>query len=190
MIGIRNPSRPIKAVLSVATLLVFGSLIAGCDDHKGVGMSLSEAGARERINTYFIDTLRALPAEVGLSLKPENRDLGALSPGFAVPCNDRSGDTSGPVQVQIRYWVTGVPAGQTAHYFQLIRNVWTQRGYRPDPNPEPDWAAFRTSDGYGLVVQDAGKGDGSLSISAGSPCFPESAQGATSPQPTLIPHPA
>ena len=177
-------------VATLFTVVAALGLITGCEDNEGVAMSLTETTARERIITYFTETLQALPPGVGLSLTPDSQDLSTLSPGFTVPCNDKSGDTSGPVQLQIGYWVVGVPAGQTARYPDLIHNVWTRMGYRHDPNSNTVSTAVTTPDGYTMDVQDAGKGDGSLSMSAGSPCFPENAKGTTTPQPTEIKRPS
>ncbi|WP_019930710.1 hypothetical protein [Nocardia sp. BMG111209] len=188
MIGSRT--RSVLVAMGIATA-VLGPLI-GCSDSKGehVTTALTEAVARDQIIAYFTETLQALPAGVRLSLTPANTDLTALDPSITVPCNDRSGDTSGPVQAQIAYWVVGVPNGQTSRYFGLIRDTWTGKGYRLAPQSDARRASTVTPDGYSLAVQDAGKGDGSLSLSAGSPCFPESAKGTTAPQPTEIQRPA
>ncbi|MCX4095770.1 hypothetical protein [Nocardia sp. alder85J] len=180
----------VLAMIGIA-LILFGTSTA-CSDSKGVQVStsLTESTARDRIITYFAETLQSLPSGVRLSLTPDNRDLSVLDPGFTVPCNDRSGDTSGPVQEQILYWLVGVPAGQTSHYFALIRDIWAGKGYRLTSPPDAKPATVVTPEGYSLAVQDASKGDGSLSLSAGSPCFPENAKGTTTPQPTVIDRPA
>jgi hypothetical protein len=183
--------------LGVALIMVAGAL-TGCAHHganrKGAGVetNLTEAAARERITTYLLETLAALPPRVGLSRTPDNPNFATLTHGAAitVPCNDSDLVTDGPVQAQIAYWVVGVPPGQTARYFDLIRDVWTRRGWALSPDADSRWAPVATPDGYGLNVQNARKGDGSLSITAGSPCFPKSGEGTTTPQPTELKRPS
>lgn len=185
------------AGLIIALTMATGALV-GCthhnDNHKGVGVepNLTEAAARERINTYLVETLKALPPGVGLSRKPDNPNLAELGneAAITVPCNDSDLVTDGPVQAQIGYWVIGVPPGDNARYFGLIRDSWTQRGWSLNPASDARWASVATPDGYSLSLKDAGKGDGSLSIVAGSPCFPTSGKGTTTPQPTEISRPS
>jgi hypothetical protein len=179
----------------IATVVVATVLLTGCGSDKGattVDQSLSESKARDRINTYLAETLKALPPSVGLSLAPDNPNLASLGPKAAivVPCTDGAPTEGTPLQSQISYWLVGVPAGQGQEYFTRIHTIWTQRGWKLNPHSDARWATVLTPDGYSLTVQDAGKGDGSLSITAGSPCFPASAKGGASPQPTAIPHPA
>lgn len=154
--------------------------------------SLTEAAARDRINAYLLETLQALPAGVGLSRKPDNPDLANLGEGAAilVPCNDSDRAADGPEQVQARYWVVGIPPGQNARYFELIRSIWTGRGYSLQQDADSLWAPVRTPDGYGLVVRYVSDKDHSVSITAGSPCFPKSGEGTTTPQPTEIQRPS
>ncbi len=154
-----------------------------------VQTGLTETAARQRITDYLTRTLQGLPAGAGLSRRPDNPNLGALDDqdaAITVPCDDSDLVTDGPVQVQIRYWVIGVPTGQDSRYFGLIRDGWTGRGFRLSPQADPRWAAVITPDSYRLVVQDARKGDGSLSITAGSACFPYSDKDATTPQPSQL----
>ncbi|MBO0853409.1 MAG: hypothetical protein J2P18_06535 [Nocardia sp.] len=133
------------------------ALIAICDvlsgsgnqsNNKGaqVDTSLTETIARERITTYLLETLAAMPPGVGLSWIPDNPDLGTAGPASAgtVPCNDRDTETGGPEEVQISYWVTGVPPGQDARYFDLMRNFWTSRGWDANPDPGEHGAAVLT----------------------------------------------
>jgi hypothetical protein len=155
--------------------------------------SLSEVKARDRMNTYLIETLKALPPSVGLSRVPDNPNLGALENdeiADVVPCTDGAALNGTPLQAGISYWLVGVPAGQGQEYFTRIHTIWTQRGWKLNSQSDARWATVTTPDGYSLTVQDAGKGDGSLNIAAGSPCFPASAKGGASPPPTAIPHPA
>ncbi|MQY22908.1 hypothetical protein [Nocardia macrotermitis] len=155
-------------------------------------MTLTESVAREHINTYLLDTLRKLPSGVQLSATPDNPNLATLGPEIVinVPCDDNNDDPRNPVQTTIAYWIAGLPGGQTDHYFQEIRDYWTGRGFRLNPDSSSSWAGVRTPDGYSLVIKNAGKGDGSLSITSGSPCFPKSGEGTTTPQPTELRRPS
>lgn len=191
----RKPKAALVA-LGIALVAVAG-LLTGCGNNKvdkgvAVDTTLTEAAARERITAYFLDTLRALPPGVGLSRVPQNPNLAALGEDAAisVPCDDNNDDPRKPEQAQLGYWVVGVPAGQDSHYFELIRNYWTGRGFRLNPDSTSRWAAVWTPDGYSLSVKNAGMGDGSLSLDSGSPCYPRSAKGTTSPQPTELKRPS
>ena len=191
----RNIS-PAIAVLAIALTVAVG-LLTGCGTDKGIQMkqmntSLTEFVTREHINTYLLDTLRASPPGMGLSVTPDNPHLSALGPEIVlnVPCDDNNDDPRNPVQTQIGYWITGVPAGQDDHYFELIRNYWTGRGFRLNPDSDSSWAAVRTPDGYSLALNNANRGDGSLSITTGSPCFPKALEGVTGPQPTELRRPS
>ncbi|MDG3015830.1 hypothetical protein [Speluncibacter jeojiensis] len=152
--------------------------------------SLTEQIARERGYNYLRETLAALPPGVSLSYHPDNPVLGALGPENPVPCNDSNTVEHGPMNVTSGYWLVGVPAGQGRHYFDLITQLWSGWGWRESPGADMKWAAFNNTDGYSLVIQDAGKGDGSLSLTTTSPCFPESAAGTTTPEPSVIEHPS
>ncbi|MBO0853407.1 MAG: hypothetical protein J2P18_06525 [Nocardia sp.] len=192
----RSKSKAAFTALGIALAAVV-VLFAGCGNHKGdkgvpMNTTVTESAARERITAYFLDTLRALPPGVGLSRTPQNPDLSAFKDDAAisVPCDDNNDDPRKPEQAQLAYWVVGVPAGQDSHYFELIRNYWTGRGFRLNPDSDSRWAAVWTQDGYSLSVKNAGKGDGSLSVGAGSPCFPKSAAGTTTPQPTQLRRPS
>jgi hypothetical protein len=193
----RRGTGPVLTALAMALVMVAGAL-AGCahqgGNRKGAGVetNLTEAAARERITTYLLETLAALPPGVGLSRTPDNPNLAAFGDEAAitVPCNDSDLVTDGPVQAQIAYWVVGVPTGQTARYFDLIRDVWTRRGWALRPDSDSRWAPVLIPDGYVLTLLDARKGDGSLSITAGSPCFPQSGVGTTTPQPSELKRPS
>ncbi|MFI5776264.1 hypothetical protein [Nocardia sp. NPDC051570] len=153
--------------------------------------SLTEATARERINTYLLEALQALPPGAALSHQPDNPGLGAFGDEAAitVPCEDSDVHTGGPEQVQIRYWVVGIPAGRNAHYFEVVRDTWIGRGYRLESDVNSAWAPVRTPDGYGLVVRYVSAKEQSLSITAGSPCFPRANLGTTTPQPAELHRP-
>ncbi|MEG8181928.1 hypothetical protein GZH49_25865 [Nocardia terpenica] len=184
-------------VMACVALATLTALTAGCGNGKGssgkgTGMeaNLTEAVARERITSYLTETLQALPTGVGFSLTSDNSYLGSLKEGFTVPCDDDDLHPDGPQHVQIRYWLVGVPTGQDAHYFQLIRDAWTSRGWRSNPDSDHQWAAVRTPDGYSLNVTYVPAQDHSVSIAAGSPCFPKAAEGTTAPQPTELRRPS
>ncbi|MEG8181251.1 hypothetical protein GZH49_22345 [Nocardia terpenica] len=178
-------------------LVAMAGVSAGCGNGKApndkgakVDTSLTEASARERIINYLVETLQALPPGTGLSLTSDNSYLGSLKEGFTVPCNDDDLHPDGPQHVQIRYWVVGVPTGQDAHYFQLIHDAWAARGWQSNPDSDSRWAAVHTADGYGLNVRYVPNQDHSVSVTAGSPCFPKAAEGTTAPQPTELRRPS
>ncbi|MDG3010317.1 hypothetical protein G4X40_09145 [Rhodococcus sp. D2-41] len=148
--------------------------------------SLTEQAARDRSYDYLRQTLAALPPGVSLSYHPDSPVLGDLRPGVTVPCDDSNTVEHGPWNVQIRYWLVGVPPGQDRHYFDLIRAFWAGKGWTIRHGSTDDYTVATTPDGYSIALQDAGKGHGSLSLATFSPCFPESAQGTTTPQPSVI----
>lgn len=107
MTSTRRGPRPARAAAGVV-LIAMVVLLTGCGKHKGAQMDspLTEAAAREQINTYLLDTLEALPPGVGLSRTPDNPNLGTLGTGAAntVPCED---DNSNPTDLSKPKPVTG-----------------------------------------------------------------------------------
>ncbi|MFD7841359.1 hypothetical protein ACFV4K_00265 [Nocardia sp. NPDC059764] len=163
---------------------------AGSTEGTKVDSSLTESTARDRINAYLLESLQGLPPSVSYSITSDNSYLGVMhTPSLTVPCDDR-GHADGSEVVQLSYWVVGVPTGQNAQYFELIRNAWTARGWTLQSDADSRWAPVHTPDGYVLVLQYAPAQDHSLSITAGSPCFPRAAAGTTAPPPTEIKRPS
>ncbi|MFI6868758.1 hypothetical protein [Nocardia sp. NPDC050406] len=84
----------------------------------------------------------------------------------------------------------GIAPGTARQYFDVIRQAWTDLGWRPDSNGTDTLAGFATTDGYTFVVRDAELQPNGLSITAASPCFPDTNRGGDLPvQPTEIKHP-
>ncbi|GGK61766.1 hypothetical protein [Nocardia camponoti] len=126
-----------------------------------------------------------------LSKTPDN-------PGLAVknhvkplpnPCWDGNEKSSGPRYLRVGYWITGLPVGRVSEEFLAIQEAWKRNGWQVDSSiPSVSKAAL--PDGYGLQLQDAGKGDGSLSLTGFSPCVPESTIAELQPDPTTIERPS
>lgn len=174
------------ATLVVATLLVgCGSSSKGND----VDESLTESAALTQLYTYLRQTVDALPSGIGFALQPDTADRDTLGDAHPMPCFDGYRE-HGPWQVQMNYWVVGLPSGSSAQYFDQIRRIWTDFGWREDSNATATLAGFATPDKYTLVVRDAQLEPNGLSITAASPCFPDTNRGGDRPvQPTEIKHP-
>ncbi|MEV6771161.1 hypothetical protein AB0N05_21335 [Nocardia sp. NPDC051030] len=149
--------------------------------------SLTAQRAQHRVYELLAETLRGLPAGVALSKTPDSPDLGKdtnLYP-LTMPCRDGNTETDGPHYVRSGYWLVGVPAGASRDYFDRIKRLWQDSGWR-EVDSRDRVVVVKTSDDYGLQLQDAGKGDGSLSLTGSSPCFPQSAMQPLDPDPTEI----
>ncbi|MEC3957119.1 hypothetical protein VMT65_29075 [Nocardia sp. CDC153] len=152
-----------------------------------VDPSLTESTARDRLNAYLLESLQGLPPGVSYSIASDNQYLGNMhTPSLTVPCDEHG---NGSEVLQLSYWIIGVPAGQNTQYFDLIRNAWTARGWTLQQDADSRWAPVHTPDGYSLVLQYAPAQDHSLSVTAGSPCFPKAAGSTAAPQPTEIKRP-
>lgn len=176
-------------------LVVVGILVAtvGCslpEPGPHVHESLTAAEAQRTIYGYFSATLGQLPVEVGLSKTPDSPVLGTkpIRPPLPNPCWDGNLQSNGPRYLSTSYWVVGVPAGGTAEYFTRIAEVWRAKGWQIDTT-QPAIAKAVISDGFGLQLQDAGKGDSSLNITGFSPCLPETTIDGLVEDPATISHP-
>ncbi|WP_297625319.1 hypothetical protein [Nocardia sp.] len=188
-------------------LLTAVALVSGCGNDHGnthdspriidtgnsggtkVDPSLTESTARDRLNTYLLDSLQGLSPGLSYSITSDNHYLGVMhTPSLRVPCDDDGQHGSGSV-LQVSYWFVGVPKGQNAQYFEQIRSAWTARGWTLQKDADERWAPVHTPDGYVLVLQYAPSQDQSLSVTAGSPCFPKAVGDTTAPQPTEIKRP-
>lgn len=151
-------------------------------------MSMREA--QHSIYGYFNETLHELPRNIELSMKPDSDQLGTRRKSMptAVPCWSGNVQSEGPGYLRISYWVTGVPPGGTREYFERIRQIWQKKGWE-EVRRDDKHATVRTGDGFGLKLQDAGKGDGSLSLVGFSPCVPEETEDSLEPLPDVFPHP-
>lgn len=174
--------------LRCAVVLLVALTVAGCHS-KGsdVDASLTAQQSQHRIYDLMAETLRGLPAGVALSKTPDNPGLAKdtnLYP-ITIPCWEGNTRTEGPHYASIGYWVVGVPQGATRDYFDRIKKVWQDHDWKT-VNDTPWVSAVKTSDGYGLQMQDADKGDGSLSLTGMSPCIPQSALEPLDPDPATI----
>lgn len=146
--------------------------------------------ARERLNAFLLDSLEGLPPNVSYSITSDNQYLGTMhTPSLRVPCDDDDRQSAGSV-LQFSYWVVGVPAGQNAQYFDLIRSAWAARGWTLQKDADSHWAPVHTPDGYVLVLQYAPAQDNSLSVTAGSLCFPRTGTGMPAPPQAEIKRPS
>ncbi|WP_188829173.1 hypothetical protein [Nocardia camponoti] len=152
--------------------------------------SLTAPQAQEKIYAYMRETLGELPAGAALSKVPDNTELGvrrSLRPN-AVPCWDGNIQSSGPRYLSVHYWITGLPAGSVQQYYDQIGASWKAKGWEIQ-TMGTDVIKASIPDGFGLKVQDAGKGDGSLSLAGYSPCIPESTIDQLANNPETIPRP-
>lgn len=148
---------------------------------------ITQSTARKQLYRYFVRTLRALPAELALSLFHPEIPQAQLHNGVALPCEDTDQEFDSEF-FDIAYWVTGTTPDTVDEYFDLIVRSWNEFGWptRTDRSSRPRAAYTRTSDRFGLSVRQSV--DGSLSISGSTPPFAaDSAVGK--PLPQFIEHP-
>ncbi|MFC9993561.1 hypothetical protein [Nocardia sp. NPDC127526] len=173
-------------MLAVALAAATGCGSKGSND-VDVDSSLTAQRAQQRVYELMTDTLKGLPGGVALSKEPGNPQLAKFDKPYplTVPCWDGNLQSDGPRYVRIPYWVVGLPAGGTRDYFDRITRVWQEHDWRTVNST--DWILIvETGDGYTLQLQDADKGDGSLSITGSSPCIPQSALEPLDPDPLEI----
>ncbi|WP_194832849.1 hypothetical protein [Nocardia sp. XZ_19_369] len=160
------------------------------------GQQLNESLAQTAIQRYLTETLNALPPGVSLSapLTEANGqkvefDLANLP---AVPCDGNPDSTTGPKKAQVFYFITGIPKGKAAEYFNSVVRIWSDRLWQVWPIKPDEQSNAVTNDGYLLAVARAQAGNGSgqdgLSLAGTSPCFPNTATGTATPLPTVIEH--
>lgn len=150
----------------------------------------TEAGARQQLHTYFLDTLRILPTTFSLArCHPELPPHKCLHPGITAPCNDdEDSDGNGPRYFDISYWIVGVALDVSDEYFDRIIGGWSKIGWQPRAlrDTRRRVAYARTADQYGLnLIQSI---DGYLSLAGSTPAFPADAVGGE-PMPEAIAHP-
>lgn len=150
--------------------------------------SLTEAGTQARMFDYFTATLAALPAGISLAQAAPIPNLEDQEPGITVPCDDNDQTDTGPINLQVGFWVHGVPVGEEDVTFEAFVDAFTAQGWSPvrDSSSLTIVRAY-TPDGYALIAQL--NPVGGLSLTGSSPCFPKANEGTTTPQPTAIPHP-
>lgn len=185
--------RFLRKGLAASAIIAIAVMSASCshktedankNEEKPVSQTLTEEAAQQQIVSYLQKT--ADETGLGFSLTPDQGNNGSpFGAALRAPCSD--GDNEhGPHQVQMRYWVVGIPAGQLTRYRTVLQDTWTSWGWKLDPEATPKLTGVGTPDHYSFILQDAGKGDGWLSVTAASPCFPFEGLGSTTPQPSDI----
>ncbi|APE34019.1 hypothetical protein BOX37_08580 [Nocardia mangyaensis] len=152
--------------------------------------SLTAVDAQLKIRSYMSELLAELPTGTALSKKPDNPDLATKNRRnpIANPCWEGNVQSDGPRYLSIGYWIVGLPAGSTTEYFERIPELWQSKGWATEPQGRTVVKA-KIPDGFGFQLQDAGKGDGSLSLTGFSPCVPEATIDAMENDPFTITQP-
>lgn len=148
----------------------------------------TQAAIRAQLLRHFTATLRAVPAELALTLRHPDLPKAAFHHGVTL-----SWDQSDPDNVleffDIRYWVLGTTPDTSDRYFDLVMRAWDDQGWatRNDRDSRPRNGYTQTPDGYGLAITQSL--NGYLSIAGATPPFaPDSAVG--DPLPTRIDRPS
>ncbi len=189
-----TPKRAITCLpwyLAVFTVLF--ALLAACSTNntgESGENSINKEIAQARTLEYFTVTLAGLPAHATLSLENPTPGSDPLYPGITVPCDDNDQTDTGPVNLQVGYWVHGIATGQEVSYFDMIAQVFNANGWSPQLDVRGTQRNLRgyTRDGYALIAQLNIVGE--LSLTGSSPCFPKANDQTSTPQPSTIPHPA
>ncbi|WP_278261332.1 hypothetical protein [Nocardia sp. AG03] len=152
--------------------------------------SITAIDAQFKIRAHMSEVLAELPAGTGLSKQPDNPDLATKKhrAPIANPCWSGNTQSSGPRYLSIGYWIIRLPPGSTAEYFERIPAIWQSKGWETETRGRTVVKA-KIPDGFGLQLQDAGKGDGSLSLTGFSPCVSEEMIDAMENDPFTIEHP-
>ena len=155
-----------------------------------VDSTLTREAAQAQMLTYFTEVLRRVPNTLSLSEAAPKPDVQSDLYGTTVPCIDDNTVTNSPVNLQLAFWVHGVPDGGETDAYQAFVQSFRDARWSTVPDkayPEEVTRAF-TPDGYALIAQL--NSVGGLSLTGSSPCFPAANDTTTTPQPTAIPHPA
>ena len=178
-------------VIGLSVVMATGCMVLPSDSGDSqVESNMSMRQAQHTIYDYFNQTLIELPSDIRLSRKPASDQLGAFTKRKpnALPCWDGSIQSHGPRRVDIAYWIVGIPPGGTGEYFQRISDIWIAKGWE-QTDRDSSYVSVRTDDGFGLALEDASKGDGSLSLTGFSPCVPEETKDSLEDLPEVFPHP-
>jgi len=154
-----------------------------------VDNNLTEDTARQRTVEYLTETLAALPPNYSLSRQDPKYAHSRFGDAVTAPCVDDDTAKDVPWNVGVNYWVVGVPDDMGVAALELFADVWNKFGWSPQRSDEGTTTVVRarSQDDYAFVATV--NKNGSLAVSASSPCFPQSAKGG-SPVPQDIPHPA
>ncbi|WP_067902233.1 hypothetical protein [Nocardia vaccinii] len=148
---------------------------------------LTRAQAQDRLYRYFVQTLRALPAELALSLVHPKLPKARFHNGVVLPFDENDPDVDLEF-FDIAYWVIGTTSDSADESFDLVVRVWQEFGrpIRTDRSSRPRAAYTYTADGYGLSVRQSV--DGSVSLAGSTPPFPAHPREGR-PLPESIEHP-
>lgn len=199
MTRLKDRRRTVLGPLMVVVAMAWVLTACGISSDKGsnvnpnqVDPKLTKQAAIDKTIGYLKRTLASLPDGVAFSIHPQGRSLGSFpTPDTLQQCSDSDAATpeNTPSQVQIRYWITGIPEGKDREYFERLMKIWKSWGWKLTDKPTSSWAPFTNAEDYGIVLVDAGGGTGALSITAGTPCIePKNLHGAK-PMPHTIKRP-
>ncbi|WP_435172560.1 hypothetical protein [Actinacidiphila sp. bgisy145] len=144
---------------------------------------------RGLLRTYFVRTLRVLPAGVGLAFWQPELPRARLHGGVVLPWEE----TEEGVEWEyftVAYWVTGTAPEQVAGCMDAVLRAWDAFGWQTRADRSSSRTRgidARTRDGYELHLQRSASGY--LSLSGTTPRFPAGSP-AGKPLPEVIEHPA
>jgi hypothetical protein len=135
----------------------------------GTETTITEDEAAQKVREHIDSAMAALPEAAKLE---ERRGT------ITAACDDPTdGGPKDRVTVSETFWVRGLPVEDNEANIELLHEHWVSNGYQvlEDLRPEDMFlSATHTEDAFGVTVQVAG--DGSLALSASSPCiWPEGA---------------
>lgn len=185
----------------VTMLLALTILLSGCGAkghsgmNTGIDTSLTATAARTQMVAHLNETLRALPASVHFSLlsdDPTFNTQGVRTALLLGPCglDTHPADAPrAPQSILMLYWVNGIPQGQAVQYFNRIKQVWADLGWKVTDDNRQAWQEVITPDGYKLDVRNTTALDnGLISVGVYSPCFHATDADDQLTQPTEIKH--
>jgi hypothetical protein len=183
--------RRLVAATAAGVLLVSGcSAPATSRTAPALDTTLTRDGAQAQMFAPFTEVLSRIPAALSLAQTPPRPTQGGQEAGITVPCNDDNTVTTGPLNLQVAFWVQGVATGGETDAYRALVQAFADVGWStvPDENGPSEITRAYTPDGYAIIVQL--NSVGGLSLTGSSPCFPAANDTTTAPQPTAIPHPA
>lgn len=166
---------------------VVADTVTGLDTQSGLtgvssGLAGSDsAGAAGRAGERVEAAVQTVSARVRAMV----RQVDAVT----VPCDDNDQTNTGPVNLQLDYWVHGIPEGDGIAYFESVSKAFADKGWSPQRDIRGGQRIVRgyTTNGYALIAHLNVNGE--LSLTSSSPCFPKTNDHSTTPQPSVIQHP-
>jgi hypothetical protein len=154
-----------------------------------VETNLTRDAAQAAMFTHFTEVLRRVPTALSLAQAAPKPNLAVQENGITVPCQDNNTTGTGPLNLQVAFWVQGITTDGETDAYQALVQSFTDAGWStvPDPAYPEEVTRAYTPDGYALIAQL--NSVGGLSLTGSSPCFPAANDTTTAPQPTAIPHP-